>query len=82
MRTYCKEAPEGRLPPAGCETMNSIVDRRKLTDRRISDQPVSTELRLSPDRRLDNILVEWLPGDAVTLHPSLNKARGSRLPGK
>jgi hypothetical protein len=53
--------------------MNSLVDRRKLFDRRTENGPVSYNARVRPDRRINNISVEWLPADLVALHPALKR---------
>jgi hypothetical protein len=57
------------------ETKMTIVgDRRFITDRRINSQPFNSNRRFRPDRRLNNLLVEWIPSNEVVLHPHLFKA--------
>jgi len=56
--------------------MNTIVDRRKTSDRRSENLPVEDDSRIRPDRRLNNIMADWLPEDVVSLHPVLRRAMG------
>jgi hypothetical protein len=44
-------------------------DRRKITDRRKQELAWANERRLRPDRRLNNISVEWIPFDEISIHP-------------
>jgi hypothetical protein len=50
-----------------------MKDRRKKTDRRFSgkeqDRVDRCNRRMSPDRRLNNIQVEWIPLNHIHLHP-------------
>ena len=50
----------------GCGTSD---DRRKITDRRKQQLAWSNDRRLRPDRRLNNISVEWIPFNEVSIHP-------------
>jgi hypothetical protein len=56
--------------------MNTIADRRKTGDRRCENLPVENDSRSRPDRRLNNIMVDWLPDNIVALHPTVRKAKG------
>ena len=44
-------------------------DQRKITDRRRQELAWPNERRLRPDRRLNNISVEWIPFTEVYIHP-------------
>jgi len=44
-------------------------DQRKITDRRRQELTWPNERRLRPDRRLNNISVEWIPFNEVYFHP-------------
>jgi hypothetical protein len=44
-------------------------DRRKTTDRRIEIITWPNDRRVRPDRRLNNISVEWIPFNEVYSHP-------------
>ncbi len=50
-----------------------MKDRRKKTDRRNCgkerDRNDKCNRRMSPDRRLNNIRVEWIPFNRIHLHP-------------
>ncbi len=50
-----------------------MKDRRKKTDRRLygreQDRIDRCNRRMSPDRRLNNIRVEWIPLNHIHLHP-------------
>jgi len=54
--------------------LSASVGRRKITDRRIQEQKLPYDHRVRPDRRLNNISVEWIPISEVTLHPTLCEA--------
>jgi len=45
-------------------------DLRKITDRRRQALAWPNERRFQPDRRLNNISVEWIPFNEVNSHPS------------
>jgi len=49
---------------------------RKITDRRILDQPTPDDVRTQPDRRLNNIAVQWISFEEVILQPVLCKVLG------
>jgi hypothetical protein len=55
------------------QRMKTMKDRREKTDRRFSgkehDRADKCNRRNSPDRRLNNIQVEWIPFNHVHLHP-------------
>jgi hypothetical protein len=53
--------------------MATIKDRRKISDRRSKNLPVVNENRIRPDRRLNNILADWLSDNIVPLNPALRK---------
>jgi len=53
------------------------VDQRKITDRRTQKQILPYDHRVRPDRRLNNISVEWIPFSEVILHPILCDALSS-----
>jgi hypothetical protein len=50
------------------------VDLRKVTDRRTREQKWRHDRRVRPDRRLNNISVEWIPFSEVTSHPTIREA--------
>ena len=54
--------------------LSDAVDRRKITDRRTQEQKLPYDHRVQPDRRLNNISVEWIPISEVNLHPVLREA--------
>ena len=56
--------------------MDSVLDKRKITDRRTRNLPVRNDIRKRPDRRINNISAQWIPIDEVTLHPVLCKTLG------
>jgi hypothetical protein len=72
--------------------LSARVGRRKITDRRTQEQKLPYDHRVRPDRRLNNISVEWIPISEVTLHPALReslrsnrnkkKAAGTRIKEK
>jgi hypothetical protein len=51
-----------------------MTDRREKTDRRTNDhtqdQLFKCNRRIRPDRRLNNIALEWIPMEHIMLHPS------------
>lgn len=47
------------------------VDQRKVTDRRIREQKWRHDRRVRPDRRINNISVEWIPFSEVSLRPAI-----------
>jgi len=54
-----------------------MQERRKKVDRRIcgkqQDRADKCNRRISPDRRLNNIHVEWIPFNHIHLHPQINR---------
>ena len=46
------------------------ADRRKITDRRRLGLAWQNDRRLRPDRRLNNISVEWISHDEIKSHPN------------
>ena len=50
-----------------------MSDRRNTTERRANDQQQDRLFkcngRIQPDRRLNNILVEWIPISHINIHP-------------
>jgi hypothetical protein len=53
-----------------------MKDRRKKTDRRVSSMAEyrgEKNRRNRPDRRLNSIVVEWIPMESVHLHPSTRR---------
>ena len=50
------------------------LDQRKVTDRRREIISWPTDRRVRPDRRLNNISVEWIPFDEVNSHPMTKDA--------
>ena len=60
--------------------MTIVGDKREILDRRITNEPLSYNRRVRPDRRLNNIYVEWIPNYEIVLHPPLFKAfmKGSK----
>lgn len=53
---------------------SATADRRKTGDRRTRNMKLPYDRRVQPDRRLNNIRVEWIPLSEITLHPALRKA--------
>ena len=53
-------------------------DLRKVTERRTREQKWRHDRRVRPDRRLNNISVEWIPFSAVTSNPSIREALSCR----
>jgi hypothetical protein len=49
-------------------------DVRRVSDRRRREQIWLNDRRVRPDRRLNNIAVEWIPFADVKLHPIVNDA--------
>ena len=54
--------------------MTIVGDRRCIPDRRTHTQPSNFNRRVRPDRRLNNILVDWVPNNEIVLQPTLFKA--------
>lgn len=50
------------------------VDRRKIAERRTREQKLPYNHRIRPDRRLNNISVEWIPISEIDMHPALREA--------
>ena len=53
---------------------NVNVELRKVTDRRTKEQKHRHDCRVRPDRRLNNISVEWVPFNEVTFRPTIKDA--------
>jgi len=55
------------------ETGPEMDDRRKTAERRANDQQQDSlfncNKRTRPDRRLNNIMVEWIPISHINIHP-------------
>jgi hypothetical protein len=51
-----------------------ISDRRKATDRRREILASPNDRRVRPDRRLNNISVEWIPFNEINNHPTTRDA--------
>jgi hypothetical protein len=58
--------------------LSATDDLRKGTDRRTQEQKRSYDRRVRPDRRLSNILVEWISFSEITSHPTIREALSSR----
>jgi hypothetical protein len=58
--------------------LSANVDQRNTTDRRIHEQKWRHDRRVRPDRRLNNIAVEWIPFSKVTSHPTIREALSCR----
>jgi hypothetical protein len=56
------------------QKMTIVGDRRFIRDRRTTNKPWIYSRRVRPDRRLNSIIVEWVPNNEVLLQPSLFKA--------
>jgi hypothetical protein len=54
--------------------MTIVGDRRFIPERRTHNLPLTYNRRVRPDRRLNNIFVEWVPNNEIVLQPSLFKA--------
>jgi hypothetical protein len=54
--------------------LSADVDQRNTTDRRIHEQKWRHDRRVRPDRRLNNIMVEWIPFSEITSHPTIREA--------
>ena len=69
-----KRTPSPILARTGCNYLvGDMKNRRKITDRRSYDpehnRNGTCNRRRFPDRRLNNILVEWIPLEMVHAHP-------------
>ena len=55
------------------DRVTAMQERRKKADRRTSDKTQDRidkcNRRISPDRRLNNISVEWIPFNHIHIHP-------------
>jgi hypothetical protein len=58
--------------------LSANVDQRNTTDRRIHEQKWRYDRRVRPDRRLNNISVEWIPFSEVASHPRIREALSCR----
>ena len=58
--------------------LGANADPRKVTDRRTKEQKRRYDCRVRPDRRLNNISVEWIPFSEVTSHPTIREALSNR----
>ena len=58
--------------------LSANVDQRNTTDRRIHEQKWRHDRRVRPDRRLNNISVEWIPFSEVASHPTIREALSCR----
>ncbi len=54
--------------------MTLVGDKRFIPHRRTKNQLLNYNRRIRVDRRLNNILVEWVPNSEIVLQPSLFKA--------
>jgi hypothetical protein len=54
--------------------LSANVDQRNTTDRRIHEQKWRYDRRVRPDRRLNNIDVEWIPFSEVASHSTIREA--------
>jgi len=54
--------------------LSANVDQRNTTDRRIHEQKWRHDRRVRPDRRLNNIDVEWIPFSEVASHSTIREA--------
>ena len=50
------------------------VELRKVTERRTREQRWRHDRRVRPDRRLNNISVEWIPFSEVASHSTIREA--------
>jgi hypothetical protein len=50
------------------------MNQRNVTDRRTRQQKRHNDRRVRPDRRLNNISVEWIPFSEVYLRPAIRKS--------
>jgi hypothetical protein len=50
------------------------MDLRKVTERRTRQQKYRHDRRVRPDRRLNNISVEWIPFSEVPLRPAIRES--------
>jgi hypothetical protein len=51
--------------------LGATVDLRKTTERRTREQKWRHDRRVRPDRRINNISVEWIPFSEVILRPAI-----------
>lgn len=56
------------------KALSANVDQRNTTDRRVHVQKWRHDRRVQPDRRLNNISVEWIPFSEITSHPTIREA--------
>jgi hypothetical protein len=54
------------------------IDLRKVKERRTQNQKWRHDRRVRPDRRLNNISVEWIPFSEVTSYPTIREALSYR----
>jgi len=66
--------PENDSRRQDSNTGANMRERRKDTDRRANDcrqdQLYRCNRRIRPDRRLNNIVTEWIPMEHILLHPT------------
>ena len=62
--------------------LSASLDRRKVADRRVQEKALPYNRRVTPDRRLNNISVEWVPISEVNMHPDLREALSSHRKNK
>jgi hypothetical protein len=54
--------------------LGATVDLRKATERRTREQKWRHDRRVRPDRRLNNISVEWVPVSEVTFRSAIRES--------
>jgi hypothetical protein len=68
--------------------LGGTMELRKITERRTRQQKWRHDRRARPDRRLNNISVEWIPFSEVSWHPAIreslsrpkNRDQSSKIP--
>jgi hypothetical protein len=54
--------------------LSHTTDRRKIAERRAREQKRPYNLRMRPDRRLNNISVEWIPFSEIAMRPTIRES--------
>jgi len=71
---------DNRVTVSRNDRTKPVTERRKSADRRAYDRQKDRtgkyNRRTSPDRRINNILVEWIPLNHVHVHPHTRSAFG------
>jgi hypothetical protein len=58
----------------GIYRLGDAMEQRKVTERRARQQKWRHDRRARPDRRLNNISVEWIPFSEVSMRPAIRES--------